>query len=612
MQTIFKFYKFPKPNSSDGTLQTATAFRLGLWIQILGKQHLSMEELSESYICYKHFHSGKPAEDGEFYDPDYLPTRLLQPATQESYFIKWSILFENAWMQWIAFVPKAGQYIYPCYACRDFFGNKTSFLEHINRRSLLLKYQCLECQTEIIFYNPCAFILHASQHVYPKSVEIDLDCVTITMILFDAVGYLPHEDFPDITYLGIDDIDQGINLKSNFYMASNTSRGKQIVHLIPQQFDILVENSSKILILKQKNINIPYCKFLDLRNNIDDQDVINKDQVECPECKNTFLGKIQDHIASSDRPFDELLKCHLCKYLAASTCSLKAYVRTHQKKPPFVCPECGEEFLLYIHLSEHLDNICFHPHKSIRYKCPAMNCSKIFAYSAYFVQHFKNHLETYSVCNKCQNKFRNQSDFKLHSGCDGKSFLEYRCNVCKDNKIFFKNNYIYHVNLHCQDINIRFYVWICKYCKCLFRQKGYYATHMHSCCKLKEYNIKELKQKELSSNCDTLFCNLNCLKCSELILKEDIEKHVCNSEKSKQNTSAYLTCVHCCFKTKNRDQFISHIHLHKSDFALQCLMCGDFQTTKWRLLKHIIFSHRVKNAREFFSIKSQSKLNYLK
>lgn len=78
----------------------------------------------------------------------------LQASRRDAYG-KWDLLFENNnTKEWIAFKPALGLQSYACYSCKHLFYSKKSFLGHVNRRAIVLKYKCTGCNNnEITFYN---------------------------------------------------------------------------------------------------------------------------------------------------------------------------------------------------------------------------------------------------------------------------------------------------------------------------------------------------------------------------------------------------------------------------------------------------------------------------
>ncbi|KAJ8953013.1 hypothetical protein NQ318_015375 [Aromia moschata] len=87
----------------------------------------------------------------------------------------WDVLFDEDVKEWIGFRPALGLHVYPCYSCRHMFSSKRSFQDHINRRVMVLKYNCAGCSNEILtFYNRCSFLLHTRKHYSLNEGEINL------------------------------------------------------------------------------------------------------------------------------------------------------------------------------------------------------------------------------------------------------------------------------------------------------------------------------------------------------------------------------------------------------------------------------------------------------
>lgn len=75
---------------------------------------------------------------------------------------------------------------------------------------------------------------------------------------------------------------------------------------------------------------------------------------------------MSEHFLSDNRPFNDSLKCSICKYIAPTRCSLQAHERIHDSVAPYVCPECGKGFDDWQPLHAHLDDVCFHLAKQVR------------------------------------------------------------------------------------------------------------------------------------------------------------------------------------------------------------------------------------------------------
>ncbi|KRT78564.1 hypothetical protein AMK59_6687 [Oryctes borbonicus] len=654
---------------------------------------------------------------------------------------KWNILFEREGKQWMSVRPQEGTEVYTCYACRELFGCKSSFLDHVNRFTIVLHFKCDACtdSEEMPFYNPCSLLLHSRGHYSPFSGQIDLDNIKVSCLPFGLVGFPPHPNIP--MYYNIrEESSNAVNVNTRFYAPVRANKGKNIISMIPT---ILLFYHYKLngtppasLVLKQICINVPKCVFVRLENNtltanvvttsiankkvmeqesttlndsterientlniqcnvnpcihenvgnasivnenLDIQDsesrnnnntivkeitegiaknkhiniqqsttikeeVVDNDGTSnelsaieasnqtnenivpnlaivkgiiCPECKTTLPNKklLSSHFVSI-APLNDAFQCNICKYIAATPCSLTAHKRLHNRQPPFICPECGGDFLDNISLLDHLEDVCFHLAKQVRLRCPKKNCCKVFAQASTFMTHFEVHIQTLNKCTICGATYYALRDFVEHGHTVHEQIvpveLIYKCTICKISALEVEN-YREHVNWHCKDKSLRVYVYICKFCRNFFRSGLTYANHLMRCSK-KELTIEELRRlKKCNAAVVCLHCNYvvrlmtnlpDCPRCGMLIdttsatptsgrnIAPAIEKNtnitmtsqnnninnnsnnnninnndkinnnniaVSSNSKSNENNLRLIKCI-LCYK----DLIVSHAHLHE-------------------------------------------------
>lgn len=457
---------------------------------------------------------------------------LTPMAARNANFAKWDILFDKKIVEWISFKPQLGLQVYPCYACRDMFGSKNSFVDHINRRALILRYKCVLCTDtqQLTFYNPCSFLLHARQHFNLLIGHINLDNLQVAVLPFGLGGFLPEPNIPLLYDVQEDNLGEMIFINTRFYSPMPETMGQAIINLIPNEVLFLFvrdSNGPVSLVLQQISSNIPKCKFvyadsnrfipvpngLDINGRVLEQEPnavpsveIKEEPVDCcdklvitnvetvtesyskypccPECRQQVQGKSMGaHFLETKTPFQEELRCSICKYIAPTDCSLKAHERIHNSVAPFVCPECGKDFKNSELLHAHLDELCFHLNKQVRLRCPGKKCGKIFAQVATFTSHFSIHMKCFTKCLDCDLLFPSITDFSVHAN-DNKIHAPtklYTCSVC--NEDFQENTYGIHIYEHATNNKQCLYVYCCKYCRSYFRSTTTYATHLLRCSK---------------------------------------------------------------------------------------------------------------------------------
>lgn len=523
---------------------------------------------------------------------------LVQGCYKNPYLSKWNILFDKVNCQWISFKPQEGHKVYPCYACRDMFGSKSSFIDHVNRRGMLITYRCPQCHigqgtgyATFRFYNPCSFMLHVRKHFTAMAGSLDLDHVTIATLPIELAGFFPHPNVPLIYDVQEDEVPGNININTRFYSPVLAHMGQRVVHLTPNvllfQYSASVDKGPVSLFLKAISSNIPRCQFvvLDYTNNYiignnsgntvaqqpnslqqnthgqqATQDTVNNQQTNssngtatvelapvstanqlaikeepisttedevdnqepdeeedeflerafeepdqpilkqhltyntkqskhprCTECDLPVPGKMLEHLIGGNRPSDDRLKCVTCNYVAPTQCSLSAHRRIHLFLAPYVCPECGRQFPNDADLMDHLDGVCFHMAKQVRYRCNGRNCGKIFAQTVTFSSHFVTHMPSVFKCMVCSEFFFDEVDFTIHANSHAEYQSPgtfYKCLVCKETGVTYTaENFNEHINWHCTDPLHRVYVFICKYCRSYFRSTQTYAVHLLRCTK---------------------------------------------------------------------------------------------------------------------------------
>lgn len=152
------------------------------------------------------------------------------------------------------------------------FGSKSSFLDHVNRFTIVLHFICNACGDNegTPFYNPCSLLLHSRGHYSPFGGQINLDNIKVSCLPFGLIGFPPHSNIP--MYYNIrEEPSNGIIVNTRFYTPVRTNRGKNLITMMPT---VLLFYHYKLngtppasLVLKQICINVPKCAFVRLENN---------------------------------------------------------------------------------------------------------------------------------------------------------------------------------------------------------------------------------------------------------------------------------------------------------------------------------------------------------
>ena len=167
--------------------------------------------------------------------------------------------------------------------------------------------------------DPCpgcgdSFLLPATffQHVYRKSVMINFNCkpcnklFTFTNKCLLRMHTLSHLEDNKELFISMEDI------------------------------DILSLNMSE---LKSKDENY----FHQHRKIV--KEMKSESLSRCMECLSSFSRpQLVKHLISPQTIIDSSLYCDICNNYFPSSCSFTSHKRIHRKLPPYVCPECSEEF----------------------------------------------------------------------------------------------------------------------------------------------------------------------------------------------------------------------------------------------------------------------------
>lgn len=438
------------------------------------------------------------------------------------------------------------------------------------------------------------------------SGEIDLENIQINPLNLGLAGFPPHPDIPMLYDVEEEPAGENEDVNSRFYSPASDCTGHNIVLLIPSYLMFYdTTNKDQQIVLKQISSKIPYCKFVefqqptetensqveikdepmetneihsefdipDLKTELDQEvpdlegikspnNFVINCPINCPECHVVPSSTMTEHFVKQNRPFDETLQCNVCRFVPPTQCSLSAHKRLHDNKPPFICPECGRKFNAQDTLMEHLDDVCFHLAKQVRYRCPARNCGKIFAQTATFSVHFSTHIQYITKCCVCRKTLVDDESVEEHRQEHDEFTHNHICNVCQIECNFTEETIKDHIKKHCTNRSQCVYVYVCKYCKNFFRSTATFATHLLRCpkkeliedranikkivvtvCMQCKYQIKLLENQIL----------INCPKCGfkfqERFKKE--EKYsciLCTKKFSKDGLQNHLSSNDCKYK----------------------------------------------------------------
>lgn len=400
----------------------------------------------------------------------------------------------------------------------------TSLQDHVNRRVIILQYTCAPCTETLTFYNRCSLLLHARQHFKNDGGYINLKRIQTSPLPISLAGFLPHPNIPIIYEKEDPTVMANIYINAQFYSPDPSGRGKDMIILKPS--DLIFRQNGEMLGLKQVCVNVPKCLFITMEehkilkrkpedsNNLsndyvtsendiqikeEDNDeyseqtitmpVISKveslqEAVKCFDCGRYLYCPLAEHYRGCNKPTNNALACTRCKMITSTGCSLKAHLRIHTKEPPHICPDCGENFELWLPFKKHLEEVCFHLQKLIRFRCPGKRCGKLFAAATTFAIHFKNHLNKVYSCSECNGFFVDQETVTSHMLVHNKKCyftLLYDCSMCSNTEVLTEAKFEKHIEFHLASNARSLYIYICKGCKSYFRSTTTYAAHLLKC-----------------------------------------------------------------------------------------------------------------------------------
>ncbi|XP_022911374.2 zinc finger protein 532-like isoform X1 [Onthophagus taurus] len=518
-------------------------------------------------------------------------TPSIVVSTQEErgqYITKWNMLFNRNQSHWMVCDAREGSYVYACYSCRDLFSSKSSFIDHINRITIGLKYYCSDCMYTYKFYNPCSLLLHARKHFQPTMGVINFDDITIFQLPPDLVGFPFYPHVPMVFNIEDEELGTTYYINSSFYNPVADQKGFKCVEMVAT-FILFLKNGKKALVLKQICSNLPKCVFVQTKS--DDKNVktntvliysknemlkLNNDQInnkkgenieddikskellglfsKCSECGDVLSEPVMKHFQRNFNPLDDDLKCEVCNFVSIGICSFKAHKRLHEGEPPFVCPECGINFKTFVEVINHQDDGCYHFAKQVRLKCTKKRCKKIFSYHTNYKQHFCSHIKHIIGCSRCYMiEFDTEEEISLHILQFHKDEEVipndiYKCTLCQD---LVLDDFTKHIDWHCDPNKLtnRVYVYICKFCRNFFRTSATYATHLSRCNK-KSISVAEILSSKYSP--EMTFCN-NCQFLIQFKIPSTKNCPKCESpdkllyHKPEQQTSKKPKCSLCNF-----------------------------------------------------------------
>lgn len=383
------------------------------------------------------------------------------------------------------------------------FSFKSSYDYHMNRSSFNITYYCVHCKDTIVFTNKCKLHLHINSHpntflniskmiVIPLSAE---DILAKHSNLFKDSSNVFFTKKIDTTK--IVNVDQSFNSKLEELSKNNDTIGgeKNVGMEKNVSMEKNVNAKEAISIEKNKNRSL----------NSDTQDIIY-----CPICydffkKNNdslFNDLIFNHLQYLDdsKGFDHI--CKDCKRFLPNKCAMIAHQKIHEKKFPYICPECGDSLPSFPIFEKHLNVICFHNSRRMVVKCVKEGC-KSMCFEQDVEKHFMSHMKSLFKCIKCCETFDTKEQLIMHSKFIHQQELEnsesvLECQVCM--RIIAKNDESSHALSHFNNTIKANYLYMCEGCKFYFSKIYIFKQHLNKCApyikKKKEFLTNNMEIKD--------------------------------------------------------------------------------------------------------------------
>ena len=255
-----------------------------------------------------------------------------------------------------------------CPGCGDSFLLPTTFFQHLYRRSVRISFECRDCRKYLEFSNKCLFRIHLLSHWELGDGE---------------PGGGLETNLLELTSLELSELTGG---GRNSISSSFLNHRRTLSQLAKSEADAQCMECLTVL-----------CSQLELQHHLQPLVISNLDHLRCEECTR----------------------------VAASPCSLSAHRRIHGKRPPYVCPECGQEYLTWTTFKMHLARSCLHDARVPLHACPlckttSADAALLFPCSnppaAALLDHLmEQHLRMAWKCGRCARAFTAKDRMRAHA-----------------------------------------------------------------------------------------------------------------------------------------------------------------------------------------------------
>ncbi|XP_039272478.2 uncharacterized protein LOC120346731 [Styela clava] len=361
--------------------------------------------------------------------------------------------------------PKANKH-HQCLECKDKFMLHDSLDDHYDRRCILIKVRCMQCNQNLVFLNKCKLLLHARQHS-DKGNGMQFNNAHISPLPLSMCKPRTREEFLNNS-------------------ASSERRRSSIASSEDETASSGLNTSSTS---SDTVMACSECNFLTTSPEALEE---HFQRQSTPPSPDTSAGP---------KPTSSKFTCDMCSLTVSNQCSFNAHMRMHKRSSPHTCPECGKTFdnegskeqtcsenKKEIDFNLHLSIECFHLSRMSCYKCRI--CCSIFKNAELLRRHLEvRHLQTFYKCRDCPMAFKTQENIASHQrsahGVVAVTKTIHKCPLC--DTVFTDNSPTQqlfllqkHFEGHINHPSINITAYKCLFCNNIYERKSLLREHLKS------------------------------------------------------------------------------------------------------------------------------------
>ena len=319
---------------------------------------------------------------------------------------------------------------FPCIACSSHFSFEHTFHLHLERRSILVRFFCIQCNTFKTFYNKCKLVYHVYSHkmflfepIY-KAIKIEaISLERLSMSKERNIELGGRKSEATLAQL----------LASNRVQSNDNEQIKLFLkRILVNKFLLYRCGVCDALFFDPRELKAHYSKSMGAELNLHRPALNRRMGFKALKLKYSsafdpnmfdFLTKNNDseHDEKTDLFISEMNQYSFKKLQFSTRCAGLAAInlidgdqqsskreRVNTQPSALICPECGLSFdpsTQAENFRTHLIHECFFNTKYDygQVKCPSKSCNLISESSAEFVSHWsKCHLIKQHLCDLCE------------------------------------------------------------------------------------------------------------------------------------------------------------------------------------------------------------------